>query len=103
MDLANFSLNNKIALVTGGSSGIGKMIALALARAGAFVWIASIDDNADETIKEVEALGSQAAFFRVDVTNSNKLEQMLSDIYSVSKKIDILINAAGINVRLPAE
>ena len=101
MDLANFSLNNKIALVTGGSSGIGKMIALA--RAGAFVWIASIDDNADETIKEVEALGSQAAFFRVDVTNSNKLEQMLSDIYSVSKKIDILINAAGINVRLPAE
>ena len=103
MDLANFSLNNKIALVTGGSSGVGKMIALSLARAGAFVWIVSTRDNADETIKEVEALGSQAAFFRVDVTDSNKLEQMLSDIYSVSKKIDILINAAGINVRLPAE
>ena len=103
MDLSNFSLNNKIALVTGGSSGVGKMIALALARAGAFIWIVSIDDNADDTIKEVEALGAQAAFFQVDVTNSNKLEQMLSDIYSVSKKIDILINAAGINIRLPAE
>jgi len=103
MDLSNFSLNNKIALVTGGSSGVGKMIALALARAGAFVWIASIDDNADETIKEIEELGSQAAFFRVDVTNSTKLEEMLSHIYGVSKKIDILINAAGINVRLPAE
>lgn len=103
MDLANFSLNNKIALVTGGSSGVGKMIALALARAGAFVWIVSTRDNADETIKEVEALGSQAAFFRVDVTDSNKLEQMLSDIYSVSKKIDILVNAAGINLRIPAE
>ena len=103
MDLANFSLNNKIALVTGGSSGVGKMIALSLARAGAFVWIVSTRDNADETIKEVEALGSQAAFFRVDVTDSNKLEQMLSDIYSVSKKIDILVNAAGINLRIPAE
>ena len=55
MDLANFSLNNKIALVTGGSSGVGKMIALSLARAGAFVWIVSTRDNADETIKEVEA------------------------------------------------
>ena len=103
MDLANFSLNNKIALVTGGSSGVGKMIALSLARAGAFVWIVSTRDNADETIKEVEALGSQAAFFQVDVTDSNKLEQMLSDIYSVSKKIDILVNAAGINLRIPAE
>jgi gluconate 5-dehydrogenase len=89
--------------VTGGSSGVGKMIALSLARAGAFVWIVSTRDNADETIKEVEALGSQAAFFRVDVTDSNKLEQMLSDIYSVSKKIDILVNAAGINLRIPAE
>ena len=103
MDLANFSLNNKIALVTGGSSGVGKMIALSLARAGAFIWVVSTRDNADETIKEVEALGSQAAFFRVDVTDSNKLEQMLSDIYSVSKKIDILVNAAGINLRIPAE
>ena len=103
MDLANFSLNNKIALVTGGSSGVGKMIALSLARAGAFVWIVSTRDNADETIKEIEALGSQAAFFQVDVTDSNKLETMLSDIYSVSKKIDILVNAAGINLRIPAE
>ena len=103
MNLTNFSLNNKVALVTGGTSGIGKMMALALARAGAFVWIVSTRDNADETIKEVEALGSQAAFFRVDVTDSNKLEQMLSDIYSVSKKIDILVNAAGINLRIPAE
>jgi len=103
VNLTNFSLNNKVALVTGGTSGIGKMMALALARAGAFVWIVSTRDNADETIKEIEALGSQAAFFQVDVTDSNKLETMLSDIYSVSKKIDILVNAAGINLRIPAE
>ncbi len=103
MDLANFSLNNKIALVTGGSSGVGKMIALSLARAGAFVWIVSTRDNADETISEIEQQGSEGDFFQVDVTDSNKLEQMLSDIYSVSKKIDILVNAAGINLRIPAE
>ncbi|MCS5547144.1 MAG: SDR family NAD(P)-dependent oxidoreductase, partial [SAR324 cluster bacterium] len=103
MNLENFSLKNKVALVTGGTSGIGKMMALALARAGAFVWIVSTRDNADEAISEIEHQGSEGAFFQVDVTNSNELETMLSHIYGVSKKIDILVNAAGINLRIPAE
>ena len=103
MNLTNFSLNNKVALVTGGTSGIGKMMALALARAGAFVWIVSTRDNADEIVSEIEQQGSEGAFFQVDVTDSNNLETMLSHIYGVSKKIDILVNAAGINLRIPAE
>ena len=103
MNLENFSLKNKVALVTGGTSGIGKMMALALARAGAFVWIVSTRNNADEAISEIEHQGSEGAFFQVDVTNSNELETMLSHIYGVSKKIDILVNAAGINLRIPAE
>ena len=103
MNLENFSLKNKVALVTGGTSGLGKMMALALARAGAFVWIVSTRNNADEAISEIEQQGSEGAFFQVDVTNSNELETMLSHIYGVSKKIDILVNAAGINLRIPAE
>ena len=103
MNLSDFSLNTKVALVTGGSSGIGKMMALSLARAGAYVWIASSRDNADETIKEIEAEGSEGAFYQVDVTSTDALEKMLSHIYSVSGKIDILVNGAGINLRTSAD
>ena len=102
MNLSDFSLNTKVALVTGGSSGIGKMMALSLARAGAYVWIASSRDNADETIKEIEAEGSEGEFYQVDVTSTDALEKMLSHIYSVSGKIDILVNGAGINLRTSA-
>ncbi len=103
MNLSDFSLNTKVALVTGGSSGIGKMMALSLARAGAYVWIASSRDNADETIKELKAKGSEGAFLQVDVTSTDALEKMLSHIYSVSGKIDILVNGAGINLRTSAD
>ena len=103
MNLSDFSLNTKVALVTGGSSGIGMMMALSLARAGAYVWIASSRDNADETIKELKAEGSEGAFLQVDVTSTDALEKMLSHIYSVSGKIDILVNGAGINLRTSAD
>ena len=103
MNLSDFSLNTKVALVTGGSSGIGKMMALSLARAGAYVWIASSRDNADETIKELKSEGSEGAFLQVDATSTDALEKMLSHIYSVSGKIDILVNGAGINLRTSAD
>jgi NAD(P)-dependent dehydrogenase (short-subunit alcohol dehydrogenase family) len=103
MSLSDFSLENKVALITGGTSGLGKMMALALAKAGAFVWIASSRDNADETLQEIKKQGSNGSFVQVDVTSSDALEKTVSHILEQSSRIDILINAAGINPRTSAE
>ncbi|MDC0983698.1 SDR family oxidoreductase [Candidatus Thioglobus sp.] len=103
MSLSDFSLENKVALITGGTSGLGKMMALALAKAGAFVWIASSRDNADETLQEIKQQGSNGSFVQVDVTSSDALEKIVSQILEASSRIDILVNAAGINLRTSAE
>ena len=103
MSLSDFSLENKVALITGGTSGLGKMMALALAKAGAFVWIASSRDNADETLQEIKEQGSNGSFVQVDVTSSDALEKIVSQILKASSRIDILVNAAGINLRTSAE
>ena len=103
MNLSEFSLENKVALITGGSSGIGKMMALALAKAGAFVWIASSRDNADETLQELKDQGSDGRFIQADVTSSEALKDIVSLINRESNQIDILVNAAGLNLRTPAQ
>ena len=103
MSLSDFSLENKVALITGGTSGLGKMMALALAKAGAFVWIASSRDNADETLQEIKQQGFNGSFVQVDVTSSDGLEKIVSQILKESNRIDILVNAAGINLRTSAE
>ena len=103
MSLSDFSLENKVALITGGTSGLGKMMALALAKAGAFVWIVSSRDNADETLKELKDQGTEGRFIQLDVTSSEALENVVSLIHQESNRIDILVNAAGINLRTSAE
>ena len=103
MSLSDFSLENKVALITGGTSGLGKMMALALAKAGAFVWIASSRDNADETLKELKDQCTEGRFIQLDVTSSEALENVVSLIHQESNRIDILVNAAGINLRTSAE
>jgi gluconate 5-dehydrogenase len=103
MSLSDFSLENKVALITGGTSGLGKMMALALAKAGAFVWIASSRDNADETLKELKDQGTEGRFIQLDVTSSEALENVVSLIHQESNRIDFLVNAAGINLRTSAE
>ena len=78
-------------------------MAIALAKAGAFVWIASSRDNADETLQEIKQQGSNGSFVQVDVTSSDALEKIVSQILKESNTIDILVNAAGINLRTSAE
>jgi len=91
MDLAN-----KVAIVTGGGAGIGKAIALRLARAGADIVIADIDLGvAVETARQIEGLGRRAEVARTDVTRKDEIEALVAQALEVGR-IDILVNNAGV-------
>lgn len=92
-----FSLKNKVALVTGARRGIGKGIALALAKAGAKVIVTDIDEKeCQEVVKEIEKLGSQGLAKKVDVTNKKEIEEAVKAAIDKFGKLDILVNNAGI-------
>lgn len=92
------TLDNKVAIVTGGSRGIGKSIALELARQGAKVVINynSNADAANAVVKEIEALGSQAYASQADVSDSAQAKVLIEDAIRQFGKVDILVNNAGI-------
>lgn len=91
-----FSLKNKSAVVSGGGSGIGKAICLALAQQGAFIHILEINRvNADETQKAIKDIGGSACLHECDVTNSQEVKSTFEKIKGVGP-LDILINNAGI-------
>lgn len=91
-------LLNKKAIVTGGSRGIGKAIALAFAREGADVLInyLSRDEEARRTQREIESLGRSALLFRGDVSDSSQVKAMVEMALAQWGRIDILVNNAGI-------
>lgn len=93
----------KGAVVTGGASGIGRGIVLALAAAGANVIVADIDvGRAEEVAKEVEALGRRAAFFKCDVSKEASLVDLADFAWSTLGSIELLFNNAGVVVVGPA-
>ena len=90
-------LSNRIALVTGGSRGIGKSIALALADAGAAVAVnyRERSDEADAVTKAIRKNGGRADAFGADVSKHGAVQKMVRDIEARLGPIDILINNAG--------
>ncbi len=90
-------LENKVALITGAGSGIGKESALLFAREGAKIVVADIDEKAGQAaIAEIQSGGGQASFVRVDVSNASEVENMVLHAEKAFGKIDILFNNAGI-------
>jgi len=95
-------LAGKVAVVVGGSSGIGKVLALGLAKGGAdVVSSARRKDLVDELAGQIEALGRRSLRVTCDVADRGSLEHLLQACLDAFGKVDILVNAAGVTKRAP--
>lgn len=94
-------LAEKVALVTGGGAGIGRAIALAMAREGADVLVADIQPGAAEAVaEEARGLGRRAAAIAVDVSREAQVKEAIAGGIRRFGRIDILVNNAGVTPRL---
>ncbi|UCB46185.1 MAG: SDR family oxidoreductase [Spirochaetota bacterium] len=93
-------LKERVAVVTGGASGIGRACCIGLAEVGVFVVVADINEEGGrETIEELKKkYGSKHLFVRVDVTDRHSVENLIETTVSSYGQIDIFINNAGINI-----
>lgn len=93
-------MQDKVALVTGGNSGIGRGIAHRLAREGAAVVIAGRDPAKGATVlAELEALGADAAFHAVDLADEAAVQALIGDIDTRFGRLDVVVNNAGLGSR----
>ena len=92
------NLAGKVGLVTGGSRGIGRAIAIALAKAGADVAIAYVanDAAAAQTVAEITALGRNAMVLKADVRDPHAVKALIADVVKRFSRLDILVNNAGV-------
>jgi len=94
-------LQGKIALVTGGGSGIGRATALRIAREGAKVMIADyIPEGGERTVRMIKEAGGEASFVSADVSIARQVEAMVNETVKVYGRIDCAFNNAGIEGKM---
>jgi dehydrogenase/reductase SDR family protein 4 len=102
MAILNFSLKGKVAIITGGSRGIGKAIAMGFAEAGADVVIADINlEEADKTVGQIKALRRRALAVETNIAIKSQVDNMVAKTLEEFSTIDILVNDAAINIMRP--
>ena len=98
-----FDLSGKVALITGGSRGLGKAMAMAFAEQGADIVVASRKlENCESVAKEIEGLGRQALPYGVHVGRWNEIDAMVDAVYQRFGKVDVLVNNAGMSPLYPS-
>jgi 2-deoxy-D-gluconate 3-dehydrogenase len=96
-----FDLSGKVALVTGGNTGLGQGIALAMAEAGADIASVALHDS-EETIEKVQALGRKAIGISADLTSIEPIDRVLKETLEAFGRVDVLVNNAGLIRRADA-
>ena len=101
--MPSFRLDGRVALVTGGSRGLGLGVALALAHAGADVaLVARTEEQLENGAARVRALGRQALPLPADLASVDNVRGAVDTTVSHFGRLDILVNGAGVNIRQPA-
>lgn len=96
-----FRLDGRVAIVTGGNTGLGQGYALGLAKAGADLFVVTYDTEWDETRKLIEAEGRRVEFLQTDLSVKENIPKVVEKCLEAYGRIDILVNNAGIIKRAP--
>jgi NAD(P)-dependent dehydrogenase (short-subunit alcohol dehydrogenase family) len=91
-------VEGKVAVVTGGASGIGRATTQLLAQEGASVVIADIDGRADDVASGIEHEGGRAAFVRADVTSWDEMERLIATAVDRFGRLDVMVNNAAVAI-----
>lgn len=98
MAFEKFDLTGRVVLITGGSRGIGRALALGLASAGADVAVVSRRlEHGKEVEEQIKALGRRALAFAADVASIKEAEQVVDEVVKGLGRLDVLVNNAGLN------